>query len=399
MSDSSNKSPQTFRFDEMAILVKDRIDNPAEANVDRYVGLEHLDSDSLKIRRWGKPSDVEATKLLFKSGDIIFGKRRVYQRKLAVADFDGICSAHAMVLRAKPEVVLPEFLPFFMQSDIFMERALEISVGSLSPTINWKTLAKEEFALPPLVEQRQIVEVCNAHMNLKNKFQKAIDRCRSLKRSLLNREFPTAGELDNSTSLFSLISSGDLEFQTGPFGTVLSASEYRCEGWPIVNPSEMRDGTIQIGDMPCIDESTAQRIEKYRIREGDVLLARKGDFSKAVIAEQQHEGWIAGSDTILIRLLSDVLVSDYLYWFIQSPAAGRMLMSFSHGTVMPGLNEKMLGRLAFILPDTEQQHNFVDILTRLRGQERNLRCRLQDHQKIYGQILSMFQSVNEGGLY
>ena len=105
---------QTFRFDEIAILVNDKIVDPSKANVDRYVGLEHLDSDSLKIRRWGAPTDVESSKLVFKSGDIIFGKRRVYQRKLAVADFDGICSAHALVLRPKSDVVLPEFLPFFM---------------------------------------------------------------------------------------------------------------------------------------------------------------------------------------------------------------------------------------------------------------------------------------------
>jgi len=143
----------------MAVIVNDRIDDPSEAGVDYYVGLEHLDSDSLTIRRWGSPSDVEASKLQFRAGDIIFGRRRVYQRKLAVAEFDGICSAHAMVLRARPAVALPEFLPFFMQSDLFMERAKEISVGSLSPTINWKTLAKEEFGLPPLEEQRRIAKV------------------------------------------------------------------------------------------------------------------------------------------------------------------------------------------------------------------------------------------------
>jgi len=148
-----------YRFDEMAVMVNDRIDDPSEADVEYYVGLEHLDSESLTIRRWGAPTDVEATKLRFRAGDIIFGRRRVYQRKLAVADFDGICSAHAMVLRSKPAVALPEFLPFFMQSDLFMERAKEISVGSLSPTINWKTLAKEKFALPPLDEQRRIAYV------------------------------------------------------------------------------------------------------------------------------------------------------------------------------------------------------------------------------------------------
>jgi restriction endonuclease S subunit len=62
-------------------------------------------------------------------------------------------------------VVLPEFLPFFMQSDLFMDRAQRISVGSLSPTINWKTLAKEEFALPPLEEQRRMVKLFNLSLH------------------------------------------------------------------------------------------------------------------------------------------------------------------------------------------------------------------------------------------
>ena len=149
-------------FGDMATCVNDRIDNPADAGVERYVGLEHLDSDSLTIRRWGVPSDVSATKLRFQAGDIIFGRRRVYQRKLGVADFDGICSAHSLVLRANPEVVVPEFLPFFMQTDIFMDRAKSISVGSLSPTINWTTLAEQEFALSPLGEQSRIVDVLSA---------------------------------------------------------------------------------------------------------------------------------------------------------------------------------------------------------------------------------------------
>lgn len=148
---------KVWRFDQIATNVNVRIDNPSESGMEHYVGLEHLDPDSLRIRRWGSPDDVEATKLMFKKGDIIFGRRRAYQRKLGVAEFDGICSAHAMVLRTKPEVVLPEFLPFFMQSDLFMNRAVEISVGSLSPTINWKTMAAQEFALPPIEEQINLV--------------------------------------------------------------------------------------------------------------------------------------------------------------------------------------------------------------------------------------------------
>ena len=161
MSDNKNPKPgwKAWRFDQMATNVNVRIDNPSESGMEHYIGLEHLDADSLKIRRWGTPNDVEATKLMFKKGDIIFGRRRAYQRKLGVAEFDGICSAHAMVLRPKSDVVVPEFLPFFMQSDLFMNRAVEISVGSLSPTINWKTMAVQEFLLPPLSQQSKVTEL------------------------------------------------------------------------------------------------------------------------------------------------------------------------------------------------------------------------------------------------
>jgi len=125
-----------FPFCAFADNVNERVE-PADAAEEIYVGLDDLDPGNLHIRRWGKGSDVIGTKLRFRKGDIIFGRRRAYQRKLAVAEMDGICSAHAMVVRAKPDVVLPEFLPFLMMSDKFMNRAVEISVGSLSPTINW----------------------------------------------------------------------------------------------------------------------------------------------------------------------------------------------------------------------------------------------------------------------
>lgn len=151
------------RFDQIAHNISERVDDPRQAGVDHYVGLEHLDSDSLKIRRWGTPEDVEAQKLRFRPGDIIFGKRRAYQRKVGVAEFDGICSAHAFVFRGNADHIVPELLPFFMQTDAFMERAVAISKGSLSPTINWGDLARQEFALPSdPAEQRRIAELLRA---------------------------------------------------------------------------------------------------------------------------------------------------------------------------------------------------------------------------------------------
>jgi hypothetical protein len=146
-------------FGEAIDSITDRVDDPSEAGVDRYVGLEHLDPSVMTVQRWDSPDKVAAQKLRFLAGDVIFGRRRAYQKKVAKAEFEGICSAHALVLRARPEYVDTDFLPVFLSSDYFLERAIEISVGSLSPTINWRDLKVQEFDLPPLHEQKRIADL------------------------------------------------------------------------------------------------------------------------------------------------------------------------------------------------------------------------------------------------
>jgi type I restriction enzyme S subunit len=146
------------KFGDIATHISKRVE-PSETDLNIYVGLEHIDPDNLKIKRHGVPGDVEGQKLLVRKGQIIFGKRRAYQRKLAVADWDCICSAHAMVLEENQTNILADFLPFFMQSDIFMNRAVAISEGSLSPTIKWKVLAQQEFLIPNKDNQRKLLKV------------------------------------------------------------------------------------------------------------------------------------------------------------------------------------------------------------------------------------------------
>lgn len=147
-----------YRFDEMVQNISERVE-PSQTDLDMYVGLEHIDPDTLHLSRHGHPSDVEGIKLRFYKGDIIFGRRRAYQRKTALATTDGICSAHAMVVRAKEDVVDPLFLPFLFHSKNFIDMAITISVGGLSPTINWKDIAKQEFLLPPKAEQKRLAEL------------------------------------------------------------------------------------------------------------------------------------------------------------------------------------------------------------------------------------------------
>lgn len=147
-----------FRFEEIAINSTEK-KKPVESDKYTYLGLEHLDPGTLKVSRFGSDVAPIGEKLVMKKGDVLFGKRRAYQKKVAIAPFDGIFSAHGMVLRPKTEVIDSEFFPLFISSDYFLDAAIKISVGSLSPTINWKDLKKLEFELPDLETQRQLAKV------------------------------------------------------------------------------------------------------------------------------------------------------------------------------------------------------------------------------------------------
>lgn len=128
--------------------------------IDRVVGLDHLNPGSLRLERWDSleslPDGTTFTRK-FKPGQVLFGKRRAYQRKVAVPDFEGVCSGDILVFEPADKRMLAEFLPYLVQSDGFFHHALGTSAGSLSPRTKWAELAKYEFALPPIEEQRRMV--------------------------------------------------------------------------------------------------------------------------------------------------------------------------------------------------------------------------------------------------
>jgi type I restriction enzyme S subunit len=147
-----------YRFEQIAINSTEK-KKPTEEDRFTYLGLEHLDSGSLKVTRWGSDVAPIGEKLIMHQGDVLFGKRRAYQKKVVIAPFDGIFSAHGMVLRPREDVVDKRFFPLFISSDYFLDAAIKISVGSLSPTINWRDLKNLEFEIPDLDTQRKLADV------------------------------------------------------------------------------------------------------------------------------------------------------------------------------------------------------------------------------------------------
>ncbi len=173
------------RFGDVVELSKERSSDPENDGFERFLGLEHMDPEDLKIRRWGDIVDGTTFTNVFRSGQVLFGKRRAYLRKVAIADFDGVCSGDIYVLQAKNNYLLPDLLPFICQSDSFFEHAIATSAGSLSPRTNWKSLAEYEFALPPIEEQNKLAKTFTLLSDVSQSYHNIYKRSRKLLESLV----------------------------------------------------------------------------------------------------------------------------------------------------------------------------------------------------------------------
>ena len=148
---------QTVKFGDICCEVKLSSKDPISDGYSRYIGLEHLDSGSLRINRWGRlEDDLPSFTKVFKKGHILFGRRRAYLRKAAVVDFDGVCSGDIIVIKANERVLQPSLLPFVIQSSKFWEWAIKHSAGGLSPRTKFKSLAEFDLKLPDKSSQKNI---------------------------------------------------------------------------------------------------------------------------------------------------------------------------------------------------------------------------------------------------
>jgi type I restriction enzyme, S subunit len=361
------------RFDRIATQINDRIDNPAEAGVERYVGLEHLDPDSLRIRRWGEPTDVASTKLRFQPGDIIFGKRRVYQRKVAVADFEGICSAHAMVLRAKPGAVLPDFLPFFMQSDLFMERALSISVGSLSPTINWKALAAEEFLLPPIQEQARLVEALSAYRNADDALGVAADNLSATRSAYVSYIIGQSGGAAEKMRVGSLL-------VDGPTNGRSPAPSDSQTGFKTVSISAIRDGVFDPEGCIKFVEMTAAEARPFIVQSGDVFAVRgngnRNICGRVGISRQTYPDLVYPDLLIRmrfdpLRLLTDFVVAQWNHPVVH----GRLISRAKSSNGIWKVNGQDIRAHTLVVPTMDAQREAVQFLSALDVQAAAIHAR------------------------
>ena len=315
-----------YRFDKIAFNSTAK-KTPTESDKEHYIGLEHIDSECLEITRWGSNVAPIGEKLIMKKGDVLFGKRRAYQRKLAIAPFDGIFSAHGMVLRPNEEVVDKNYFPFFMSSDLFMERAVQISVGGLSPTINWKDLREQEFPLPSLAEQKVLADKLWAAYRLKESYKKLLATTEEMVKSQFIEMFKD--EL-NHKSLCEIC---------------------RPKQWPTIQTKDFtEDGYLVYGANGVIGHYS-----DYNHEFPTILMACRG-ASCGTINVSEPRSYITGN-AMCLDDLSDEICFEYLVHFLSYYDYKTIIT----GGAQPQITFTSLQKVSVPIPAKEKQELFVAV--------------------------------------
>lgn len=348
-----------YRFDQIAENSTAK-KKPEESDRNRYVGLEHLDPGTLEVTRWGAEVTPKGDKLLMKKGDVLFGRRRAYQKKVGIAPFDGIFSAHGMVLRPKADVVDPMFFPFFISSDIFLDEAIRVSVGSLSPTANWKDLRTLEFDLPSPGKQRELAGILSEAESLKGHYRKLLTTCDDVVKSQFVEMFGEPAENPKGWETSSLTSLGSCKNGMN-FKSNESGIELPCLGVGDFKDRSVINDVSEMGRINLDDEPA----EGYFLKDGDIVFVRSNGNKELVgrcLAVYPHgEKAVFSGFCIRLRVESDKVRIPYLIWALKQPSMRQQM--FGRGANVQNLNQKLMAKVDVPIPPLAEQDRFLALVS------------------------------------
>lgn len=351
---------QRVKFGEVIRQVKDKVD-PERSGLIRFVAGEHMDTDDLRIQRWGEIGDGylgPAFHMRFKPGQVLYGSRRTYLRKVAVPDFEGVCANTTFVLEsANPEVLLPELLPFIMTTEAFHEHSQRESKGSVNPYVNFSDLAWHELNLPPPVEQSRIAKAGGALITNLNSLHDLKQAAEKARRAYLLDVF---ADMQCEYKPISELGEVTMGRQRAP------RYEDGPQQRPYLRVANVFDGFIDETDILQMHFSDSE-FDKYRLTPGDILLnegqSRHLVGRSAIVGNLKND---CAFQNTLIRVRPKLIEAEYAHAYFQFCLySGKFAKMASQTTSIAHLGVKNFAMLNTPFPEARKRKEILSGLMSL----------------------------------
>lgn len=347
------------------------------------VGLEHLTPEEITLSSWDEDKENSFTKF-FRKGDILFGRRRAYLKKAALAPFEGICSGDITVIEAIPDKIIPDLLPFVIQNDALFDFAIGKSAGSLSPRVKWENLKNYEFELPDMDKQRELAKVLWAMDATKKSYQKLLLKTDELLKSQFMELFGSMCEDEKKCS------------------TIETVCDVFCDGDWIESKDQSENGIrlIQTGNIGTgiyndkgeraryINDDTFIRLNCTEVKSNDILISRLPDpVGRACIIPSDIGRAVTAVDCTIIRLGNRIL-PEFFVAYTKTPLYGLQISNFVTGSTRKRISRKNLGQILIPIPEIADQEHFATFVRQSDKSKFELQQALEELMATYKKVIS-----------
>ncbi len=326
------------KFGEIVREVRDTVRQDEKESFDRLIGLEHIDSEDVHIRRWGSVKKGTTFTRIFRPRQMLFGRRRAYLKKAGLATFTGLCSGDIIVMEAK-EQLIPELLPFLINNDRFFDFAVDSSAGSLSPRTKFKHLAEFEFLLPPRDQQAKIAELLWA-----------LDE-------MIERYIVLARDADIAFKAYAQIISDNHKFNTKDY---LSIKDVTLVKDNLRKPLNAKQRSKIKGKIPYYGANgIVDYVNDYIYDEDLVLLAEDGGnfgnyINEPIAYKISGKSWVNNHAHVL-SAVTEKVSTDWLFYSL----VHKNILRYIIGTTRVKLNKSDLLSISIWCPKKSVQHQLL----------------------------------------
>jgi type I restriction enzyme S subunit len=302
-----------------------------------------------------------------------------------IAYLEIAATANQAVLAVIPNEHIDSVFLFYALTAI-KEQILFKAQGSGQPNLNKQIIDQVVVDLPPLFEQHRIAEILSVLDQTIEKTEALIEKYQHIKaglmHDLLTRGIGTDGKLrpprEQAPELYQqtpigwipkdwkplklkdILKNSGGYLQTGPFGSQLHSHEYTHEGIPVVMPQDINNGIMDEIQIARIPERRAQSLLKHRLKIGDIIIARRGELSRAAAIANIEQGWVCGTGCFLLRLGGSNLDARFFSLIYRHPMVQRQVEGLAVGSTMPSLNNEIMGKLLFPDMSKAEQTSIAD---------------------------------------
>lgn len=342
------------------------------------VGLEHLIPEQINLTDWNIGQENTFTKT-FEKGDVLFGRRRAYLKKAAVAPCKGICSGDITVIRAKEDKILPELLPFVIQNDIFFNYAVGKSAGSLSPRVKWEYLANYEFNLPELDEQKKLAEVLWKIVDTMESYKKLLAKTDEMIKAKYVEQIENDGskiKREKLNTLCNFISGGTPDTKHPEYyGGDIPWISTIALGPNYIDKTAAKDFLTELG----VNKSATHLIKKGTLLFGNRVGVGKTSITNCDMCTNQDILALSDVDGTKINILYLKIVLDMQRNYFESQ---------KRGATIKGIPIDVLGNIFIPIPPLQLQNQFAAFVQKSEESKAAIQASLNSLSAVYKKIIA-----------